>query len=106
MHLLPSQFLAPGPPSQLLAITAQSIEVDDGDAAIFESQQAFLLQRLQTLIGLLPGDAGQRTDFLLGDLEMKRQVRIENRVEQRRDAAGETGGRIQRATVFEQPDEL
>jgi hypothetical protein len=39
------------------AIAAQAVEVEDGDPAIFEPQQALLLQPLQALVGVLPGDA-------------------------------------------------
>ena len=41
----------------LLAIAAKAVEVDDGDPAIFKLQETFLLQPLQALIGVLPGDA-------------------------------------------------
>jgi hypothetical protein len=38
----------------LLAAPAQPLEVDDGHPAIFEPQQALLLQPLQALVGVLP----------------------------------------------------
>ncbi len=57
-------------------------------------------------LAFLSGDARERANFLLGDIEVARQVRIENRIEQRGDAAGEPRRRIQRAAVFEQGDEL
>jgi hypothetical protein len=39
-----------------LAVMAQPIEVEDGHAAILQSQQALLLQCLQALVGILPGN--------------------------------------------------
>ena len=51
-----------------------AFEFDDGHAAIFEPQQAFLLQPLQALVGVLPRNAGERSDFFLCDLEMAGQV--------------------------------
>ena len=91
---------------RLLAVMAQSLEIDDGHAAIFEPQQAFLLQPLQAPVRILPGDAGQGADFLLRDLQMKRQGRIENGIEQRSDTAREARRSIQRAAIFKQRDEL
>ena len=41
----------------LLAVTAQLFEVDDCHPAIFQSKQALLLQPLQALVGILPGQA-------------------------------------------------
>ncbi len=66
-----------------------------------EPQQAFLLQPLQALVGILPRNTGERSDFFLRDLEMTRQVRIENRVEQRGDRARDAAGGIQRAAMFQ-----
>jgi hypothetical protein len=40
------------------------------------------------------------------NLEVRRQIRIENGIEQRGDRAGETGGGIQRPAIFQQRDEL
>jgi hypothetical protein len=85
---------------------APPLEVDDGDATIFEPQQTFLLQSLQALVGILPGDAGKCPDFFLRDLQMACEVRIENRIEQRSDRARQPRGRVQRAAIFQQPDEL
>jgi hypothetical protein len=85
---------------------AQSFEVDDGHATIFEPQQTFFLQPLQALVGILPGDTGERSDFFLRDLQMSREVGIENRIEQGCDGARQPRGRVQRAAIFEQRDEL
>src|ERR1700736_1672847 len=74
-------------PGSSLAIAAQPLEVDHRHAAIFEPQQTLLLEFLQALVGILPGHAGQRADFLLRDLQVTRQVRIKNGIEQRGDAA-------------------
>src|SRR5882724_2799996 len=89
----------------LLAVAAQAIEVDDGQTAIFEPEQALFFQFLQTLVRVLPGDAGQRADFLLCDLQMPGQLRMDDRIEQRRNAARHATRRVQRAAVFEQTDE-
>ena len=88
---------------ELLPIVAQPFEFEDGHPAILEPQQTFLFQPLQALVGNLPGDARERSDFLLGDLEMPREVRIENGIEQRGDRARQTCGRIERAAIFERP---
>src|SRR5450631_588155 len=104
--MMPSATVAEALPRQLFAVAAQLLEINDRDATIFEPQQTFLLQRLQALVGFLPGDAGQRPDLLLGDLQVGRQVGIENGIEQRRNAARQARGDIQRAAVFEQPYEL
>src|SRR6476646_9648019 len=101
---MPSPILKTSTPS--LAVVAQAFEFDDGDAAIFEPQQAFLLQPLQALVGILPRNTGERSDFFLGDLDMARHVRIENRVEQRGDGARDTAGGIERAAMFQRADEL
>jgi len=84
----------------LLAITAQLFEIDDRHATIFESEQPLPLQSFQALVGILPGDAGESADLLLRDLQMARQVRIENGIEQRCDASRQTRGCIQRASIF------
>src|SRR4051812_11486935 len=94
-----------GRPS-LLAIVAQPLEVEDGHATIFQPQEPLLLQPLQALVGVLPGDAGERPDFLLSDFEVAREIGIENGIEQGGDRTRQTRGRIQRAAVFEQPNEL
>ena len=67
---------------RFFAVVAQAFEVDDGDAAIFEPKEPLLLQPLQALVGILPGDAGERPDLFLRDLEMAREVGIENGIEQ------------------------
>src|SRR5438093_2652811 len=103
-NMVPFQLRASRP--VLLAMMAQAFEFYDGDAAVFEPQQAFLLQPLQALVGILPRNSGERSDFLLRDLEMAGQVRIENRIEQRGDGARNAAGGIERATVFQRPDEL
>ena len=41
----------------LLSVTTQLFEIDDSSPAIFQSKQAFLLQPLQALVGILPGQA-------------------------------------------------
>src|SRR5213078_2215484 len=41
----------------LLAVPAQLFEIDDSHPAIFQSKQAVLLQPLQALVGILPGQA-------------------------------------------------
>ena len=66
----------------LLAVAAQTLEFDDGQSAIFEPKRAFFLQLLQTLVRILPGDAGERPDLFLGDFQMACQIRIENWIEQ------------------------
>src|SRR5882757_2858333 len=89
-----------------LAVMAQPLDIDDSHPAIFEPEQALLLQSLQALIGILPRHSGQRPDLLLGDLEVTREVGIEDGVEQRSDRTRQPCRRIQRAAVLEQPDEL
>src|SRR5436190_12262265 len=90
----------------LFAVVAQAFEVEDGDATIFKPEQALLLQPLQALVGILPGDAGERPDLFLRDLEMRREIRIEDGIEQRGDRACQPRGRIERAAIFQQRDEL
>ena len=82
--LKPSESLGRGgnPALRLLAIAAQPLEIDDRHTAIFEPQEALLFQPLQALVGILPGDPGQRADFLLRDLQVTRQVGVEDRIEQ------------------------
>ena len=48
----------------------------------FEPQQACGLQPFQALVGVLPGNTGEGSDFYLRDLEMAPEVRIENGVGQ------------------------
>src|SRR3954469_11647317 len=93
-------------PAPLFAVVPQALQLEDGDAAIFKSQEAFLFQPVQTLVGILPGDARQRSDFLLGDVEMKCRVRIEDRIEQRGNAAGNTRCRVQRSAIVDQRGKL
>ena len=60
---------------------AQLFQVDDGHPAIFQPEHALLLKPLQALVGILPRQARQRADLFLGDLQMPRQVGIEDGVE-------------------------
>ena len=41
----------------LLAIAAQALDIEDAHPAIFKPKQPLLLQPLQALVGVLPGDA-------------------------------------------------
>src|SRR6202012_3738472 len=50
--------------------------------------------------------ARQRTDFLLGDLQVTVEIGIEDRIEQRRDRARQPRGDIKYAAIFDQADEL
>src|SRR5207237_1044227 len=70
------------PVLRLLAVAAQPLEIDDRHAAIFEPQQTLLFQPLQALVCVLPGDPGQRADFLLRNLQVTRQVGVEDWIEQ------------------------
>src|SRR4029453_11963340 len=93
-------------PTPSLAMMAQAFQFDDGDAAVFEAQQAFLLQALQALVGILPRNTRERSDFFLCDLEVTRHVRVQNRVEQRGDRARDAAGGVEHAAMFQRPDEL
>ena len=66
----------------------------------------FLLQPVQRAVGVLARHAGERADLLLGDLQMRGRFRIEDRIEQRGDAAREARSGIERAVDLEHADEL
>src|SRR5436190_24309389 len=85
---------------------AQALQLDDGDAAIFEAQESLLFEPLQALIGVLPRNTGERSDFFLCDLEVTRHVRIKNWIEQRSDRARDAAGGVEHAAVLQRADEL
>src|SRR4051794_14762075 len=90
----------------LIPVTAQPLDIEDGDTAIFQPEQALFLQPVQRAVSILAGHARERTDLLLGDLEMRGGFRIEDGIEQRGDAAGEPRSGTQCAVALEHPDEL
>ncbi len=70
----------------------------------YSSRSSPFLQPLQALVGVLPGNAGERSDFFLGDLQMRSRGRVENRVEQRGDASGRARAvASQRAVILQSP---
>ena len=94
------------PRVRLFAIVMQLLQIENRYTGIFKLEETSLLQFLQTLVRILARDADERPDFLLGDVEMARGLRIEDRIEQRRDAARQPRGRVQGSSMFDEADEL
>ena len=88
-----------------VAVAAELFKIDHCHAAIFQAQQALLLQGLQALVGLLARNASDGAELFLGDLQMAGRVTIEDRVEERSYATRETPGGIEPAAIFSQCDD-
>jgi hypothetical protein len=63
----------------------------------FQAEHTFLFEPVETAIGVLPRNAGERANLLLLDLKMRYQVRVEHWIEQRSKTAGDTSRHVSRA---------
>jgi hypothetical protein len=84
----------------------QAAEIEDGDAAVFDGEVAGELEHLERAIDALPRDAGEVTDLLLRNRQLRAEAGVEHGVEQCGQAAGDAGVGVEQALGFEQADEL
>jgi hypothetical protein len=67
----------------------QSVDIEHCDAAIFQAEQTFQFEPVETAIGVLPRNAGERANLRLLNLKMRYQVRVEHWIEQRSNTASD-----------------
>src|SRR5581483_3463537 len=90
----------------LIAITAQSIEINHGNSAPLNAEQALAFENLKALVRRLPRHSRQEPDLLLRDFDMHARIAIKHRIEQPGDIAREAPGRVEHPVVFGKRDKL
>src|SRR5512140_1410755 len=84
----------------------QTGQVEHRNQAVIDLDQAGPAQHLQRTIDALARGAGKVAELFLRNLDLRGGMRIEMRVEQRRERTRDARVRIEQAVVLDHADEL